>query len=387
MFYQLPPAGERIVRTAPSRMDRRLEDLFAPFSARFYQSGTAALAAALKAAVAAARKDAPEVVMSAYGCPDLISAVLYAGARPRLVDLIADRPWLDLDRLSAALNANTVAVVAVDLFGIPERNADIKALLHERNILLVQDSAQALPGPEQGQWQGDFIILSFGRGKPVSLLNGGAVLFRDATLGGALPTIATPRPASIYEILRYRIKVQLFNALIHPRLYWLPARLPFLGLGKTHFRPLASIRPASAMLGRYLTVNISEHWNRSDAVQQRLSTMLAEVSAGQLQDLSVACHRSGHPPRLMRFPILAASAELRDRLFHALNEAGLGAAKMYPATLPNIQGLESIFAQDNGNYPQADSFAQRILTLPTHSQVREADLLRMRACICTVLGR
>ena len=387
MFYQLPPAGERIILKRDRRANRRAEELFSPFSVRFYASGTAALAAALKAPIATTKAKTPEVVLPAYGCPDLVSAVLCAGAKPRLVDLMPDRPWMDLDLLRSAICGNTAAVVAVDLFGIPERHAEIKALLYDRGIPLVQDSAQALPRPSEGQWQGDYVVLSFGRGKPVSLLGGGAVLCRGPALDSALFGPSAHTPPTVSDVLGFRLKALAYNALISPYLYWLPARLPFLGLGETRYEPLDSTEPAGPILGEFLPANVNEYWHRVDAVQARLTAMIADVSKGQLLDLFSDCREPGHSQRLLRYPVLAADQSLRDRLFLALDRKGLGVSKMYPASLPNIRGLENHLRAEGEAYPNAEAFARRILTFPVHSRVREIDLQRLHAIIRAVIGQ
>jgi dTDP-4-amino-4,6-dideoxygalactose transaminase len=387
MFYQLPPAGERIVLNEDRQTDQQVEDLFRPFYVRSYASGTAALAATLKASIATSRVNKPEVVLPAYGCPDLVSAALCAGARPRLVDLAPDRPWMDLNHLRSVICDDTVAIIAVDLFGIPERHGDIRALLHGRDIRLVQDSAQALPTPNNGQWQGDFVVLSFGRGKPVSLLAGGAVLYRDPILGTVLPDLSRRSPSTSSEVIRFRLKALAYNLLISPRLYWLPARLPFLRLGETRFEPLDLIGPAQPILGDFLPENVNKYWCSPVTVQSKLTALLADVGKGQLLDLFSICCEMDRAPRLLRYPVLVTDSALRDRLFHALDREGLGVSKMYPVTLPYIQGFDNHLRVAGEAYPNAEAFARRILTFPIHSRVREHDLMRMRACISAVIGR
>lgn len=385
MFYRLPPAGDRIILERARQKGFDVSQVFKPFSARFYDSGKAALAAVLKTSVLALKTKSPEVVLPAYGCPDLISAVLCAGARPRLVDFVPDRPWMDLEQIRSALGSDTAAVIAVDLFGIPERHDDIRALLQSRGIPLIQDSAQALPEPESGQWRGDYIVLSFGRGKPVCLLGGGVALFRDAD--------HSPSPAKSYAgfrsgngVLGFRIKALLYNALISPHVYWLPALLPFLGLGRTVYKPLDAISPAAPVLSEFLTANVCGYWKKTSSVQAHLSVLTEEVGKGYLIDLGRECFAPSSSPRLLRFPVLAATPTLRDRLFWTINKKGLGASKMYPGILPKICGLENQWATVGTAFPNAESFSHRILTLPVHRRVSEHDLRRMRACMRAVIG-
>ena len=130
MFYRLPPAGDRSSLQTGAEAGSVLDEAFSGYGVRWYGSGTMALAATVVAAMERRRARRSEVVLPAYGCPDLISAVQYAGATPVLVDLERQRPWMDKEQLIQTINANTVAVVAVHFLGIRERVLEIRELLH-----------------------------------------------------------------------------------------------------------------------------------------------------------------------------------------------------------------------------------------------------------------
>ena len=377
MFYQLPPAGEPVTIPGDFPVSPDLGGLFSPYVPSFYGSATSALAATLIAAIARVRTPSPEVLLPAYGCPALVSAVLFAGACPRLVDLERDRPWMDLNGLRSALNPNTVAVVGVDLFGIPERYRMIREIISGTGIVLVQDSAQALARPMDAHWLGDYIIFSFGRGKPVSLLHGGAVLARDDVLARALPMPPLQAPVRRGQSgIAWRAR--LYNLLSSAWLYWLPAGLPFLGLGATHYRPLVLIEAADPLLLEWLPANIQAHWRRGDDRQRSIHRILEELADNRFVDLPGVCAPDAAVPRLLRYPILVSDPEVRQRLFDCLGRCGLGASAMYPSSLPGVPGLERLFG--GVSCAQADSFSRQIVTLPVHSRVRARDIQRMRTC-------
>ena len=256
MFYQLPPAGNRLCLSDASKYESSYKNVFSPYMPFFYNSGTASLAAAIVAAIQNKPVKAPEVILPAYGCPDIVSAAVFAGAKPVLVDLENDRPWMNLEQLSASISSNTVAVIAVDLLGIPERIATILNIVDQADILLIEDSAQAFPlCMEKPFWGGDLVVLSFGRGKPVTLLGGGAVLVRDPVLGKLLP-----EGASHYDGGRLiRLMAMLYNLMSSPNLYWIPQGLPFLRLGDTRYHPLTAIESMEPARLRLLDRNISEY--------------------------------------------------------------------------------------------------------------------------------
>ena len=381
MLYQLPPVGNPIRLHAQA--DASDLSLAASYQLQFYASGTAALAAAIIAAIKQTDKNAPEIILPAYGCPDLISAVVYAGAKPVLVDLEIDRPWLGLSQLSSAITENTVAIIAVDLFGIPERWPQLREVIAQRNIVLIEDSAQYFPADDVQQgWQGDMVVLSFGRGKPVSLLGGGAVLTKISALFEHLPK--PPGNASGFiQRLSFSLKARLYNAMISPLVYWLPQALPFLHLGETCYHELSDIEAMDQVRLELLKGNINAYQDDARAIARcdDISSMLD--SLGEIHNLPRLCELT-ITRRLLRYPLLLDDAT-RDRVYQKLKQAGLGVSIMYPASLPNITGLQGVI-DDRQNFPNAEMFASRLLTLPTHSQVSEKDIEKMNTVLKQIVA-
>ena len=375
MFYQLPPVGNPVKTTSHARQSAEacLQSVAAGYQPFFYQSGTAALAAAVIAAMAQRRCEQPEVLLPAYACPDLISAVLFAGATPVLVDLEPARPWMSLTQLQRKLGEQTVAVIAVNLFGIAERIEAIQQLAHSVGAMVIEDSAQGFPlAGEQDYWRADTVVVSFGRGKPVSLLGGGAVLSRQPD--GLPRREITPVTAS--QRASTRFKAGLYNRLIHPRLYWMLLAMPFLHLGETRYHPLTSLAGMDAMRHALLPGNIENYQRAGVEAQQQLDET---IHADGVLKLAPACNTPA-TRRLLRYPLLVEPGR-RERILARLNAAGLGASVLYPAILPEIDGLPDSLALRQGareairsQYPNAVDFAGRLLTLPTHSRVRPRDI-------------
>ncbi len=386
MFYQLPPVGNPICLCAQA--DTSISSLFSSHQIQFYASGTAALAAAILAAIkqknsAALDRQTPEIILPAYACPDLISAVVYAGGKPVLVDLEADRPWLGLAQLSAAITENTVAIIAVNLFGISERWPQLRELAEQQNIVLIEDSAQYFPAGDnlsqdrQQDWQGDLVVLSFGRGKPVSLLGGGAVLTKKTALFERLPNPGSVA-SDLIPRLSFGLKARLYNFMISPLFYWLPQSLPFLHLGETRYHALSDIEGLDQVRLDLLKGNISRYQNDTAAITrcEKISAILD--SQDKINNLPRLCKMKANR-RLLRYPLLL-DAVSRDRVYRKLKQAGLGASILYPASLPKITGLKGIL-DDKLAFPNAEMFASRLLTLPTHSHVSEKHLQKINTIL------
>jgi len=382
MFYQLPPVGNPVHLKRQTGSGLVLPDVFSPYTPLYLNSGTSALAAAVQAAIQLKGVEAPEVILPAYGCPDLVSAVGYAGARPVLADLEPERPWMDLDQVSALINPRTVAIVAVSLFGIPERMDALRQLAAGSAAVLIEDSAQAFPRTEGGDfWQGDLVVVSFGRGKPVTLLGGGAVLYRDTRFAALLPDAGMREGGQAGHPLALRLQATLYNLLLSPRLYWIPQALPFLHLGETRYQPLERISPMDAARRALLPANIEGYrQDMNDTTQSAVAGVIAEL-AGEGADIIALPAVCGMPSsrRLLRYPLLL-DRKVRDAVYTRLRQMGLGASCMYGAALPDIPGLEARLA-GIGRFPMAREFAARVLTLPVFSRLRDPDLMKIRACL------
>lgn len=372
MFYQLPPVGSPVCLQAG--VNSAEASLLSSYQTQFYDSGTAALAAAICAAVKLKNCNEAEIIIPAYGCPDLVSAIVYAGARPVLVDFEVERPWLDLSQLADAVTEKTVAIVAVNLFGIAERWVQLRELAKQKNLILIEDSAQYFPGGEEPQcWHGDLVILSFGRGKPVSLLGGGAVLTTNTSLFELLPK-PQKNTASLSRRLMFGLKARLYNVMMSPFIYWLPQALPFLHLGETRYHILSDIDGINQVQEELLTANISHYQNDTEAIHrgENISNMLDAM--GRVINLPRVCGMDSNH-RLLRYPLLLEAVS-RDRIYQQLKQAGLGVSIMYQDTLPGIGGLSHLFK--NKDYPQAQAFASSLITLPVHAKVSDKNVEKMK---------
>ncbi len=395
MFYQLPPVGNpvKLQIGGGNELDTVSSDSLAVFSGwqlHFYDSGTSALAAAMIAArLKKFGADCPasaEVILPAYGCPDLVSAAVFAGLIPVLVDLEKSRPWLNLDAVSNAVSVNTVAIVAVDLFGIQERLSALRMVTQKADIMLIEDSAQGFPAEEMVQggqryWQGDLVVLSFGRGKPVSLLGGGLVLSvsGETSLSALLPVVL-PVKSKLRQLLCYRLKVYLYNLMIHPRLYWLPASLPFLHLGKTRYHALHGLKGMDDGRKKILLNNIHAYY-QYDAHALRLTEFLHKELAeyNHIIDLASVCDTLA-TQRLLRYPLLLPSVVERNAMVDCLKTGGMGPSIMYATSLPAVAGVKSL-PGGAAIFPNAEDFADRLLTLPTHGRFLLSHIRTLVACL------
>lgn len=370
----LPPVGNPIVLSqAACSLD------IPGYHGHWLDSGTSALALAILDARSAHPCPKPEVILPAYGCPDLVAACVYAGCIAKLVDIERDGCGYDLDQLQQALTANTVAVVGVNFLGIRENWAGILAILSKWDfpVATIEDNAQWFPDlatPEL--FYSDHIIFSFGKGKPISLLGGGALFSRKPSAAAA-----QIKDKSSSSRLFLNAKYLAFNALLTPSIYWFLNHNPIFKPGATVYHPLNAIYLMDDARLNRLAPNYLKYANRQNSVAQAINTLLCDCNfTDHLYPRINTKNR-----KLLRYPILCHSADQRDHLLKKLSAAGLGATAMYqkalvdldcPAALINTQ-----LSQEN-----ARNFAQRFITLPCHSGVQPVHLSRLKAVLTECLS-
>ncbi|MGD8395784.1 MAG: DegT/DnrJ/EryC1/StrS family aminotransferase, partial [Candidatus Eiseniibacteriota bacterium] len=297
------------------RARRALADYLGVRRVWLTSSGRAALTVALRV-LAASTPARRQVVVPAYTCYSVASAIVRAGLEMRLADYRPDSFEIDPDSLANACDAMTLAVVATHLCGLPMDLAPFHAATAASGALLVDDAAQALGARRGGRpcgAAGDLGILSFGRGKPLTTLGGGALLADSTELVQRIePEASRLTPPAAGSSVRAAAQAALYTTLLNPSVYWLPSRLPCLKIGETEFEPGFTIgaMPAfkfgllRATLGRLDAVN--ELRRRS---AERLRLALSGIPGIRLIETPSQTHAS-----YLRFPVLVEEAACRAPL-------------------------------------------------------------------------
>jgi perosamine synthetase len=351
-------------------IEAEIREDFGVSHAFLVSSGTAALAIALMAlrdrASSGRHPQRNEVIIPAYTCFSVPAAVVKAGLRPVLCDV--DPSTFDFDRveLKRTLNDRTLCVVAHHLFGCPAAMGALRRLCRAHGAFLIEDAAQAMGAECDGQrlgTLGDVGIFSLGRGKNITCGAGGIVLTSSRALGEAIAVhydrLNTP---SLAEQALDFARIVVLTIFVRPWLYWIPAGLPFLGLGRTTFPTRIRLQRLSG-----LRAGLLRGWRSRLAASNRGR---AETAAYFARRLPSRFARDGSRPWL-RLPIVAPSGSARARVYADSQKRGLGLSLAYPTPVNEIPEIQSGF--DGQRFPAARTLSERLLTLPTHHWLSEDD--------------
>ncbi|SFJ24842.1 dTDP-4-amino-4,6-dideoxygalactose transaminase [Desulfomicrobium apsheronum] len=338
----------------------------------FTTSGRAGLSASLRAMrTLCPQRD--EVLLPAFTSFSVPSAVVNAGLKVGLYDL---HPWTlapDMVSLEKALNRKTLCVVACHLFGYPLDLRPLRELCRAHGAVLLDDAAQAMGarvGAELAGTMGDVGLFSLSRGKNITAVDGGIILTDREDLADAFGAM----PALFAAVGRIRTARNLALALalmvmLHPRAYWLPASLPFLGIGRSVFDPDFSLEGLDAFrIGMARSV-----FDRLDALNEGRRSTAASLreTLREAPGVRVIQAADGTYPVYLRLPVLPVSGAWPGDF--ASRAKALGVIRSYPLALHHIPKLAR-YITSAGEYPTAEMLAENLLTLPTHGHVRDNDI-------------
>ena len=346
--------------------------------------------AALYLLLGAAHANTPhrdEVIIPDYTCWSVPSSVVKAGLKVRPVDIDKRNLGLSVESIRQAISDKTLAVVFVHLFGIPGDINVVADICREANVLLIDDAAQALGATVEGQPLGSFGdagVLSFGRGKNITTLHGGAAVIRNQALAQAADRIyCNEFPEERVSYFADSAQLAAYKILFNRYLYWIPDSLPFLKLGEVIFDPgfrLAGLTDHRAARGCAMLAKIEEiRLGRKKRVEA-YQTALANVRGIEVPSWNVQAE-----PAFLRFPIIFEDKQNRN---HILKQGHrLGISGMYPDTVSSIETLRPDIVGDAAPCPTAADVASTLVTLPTHHNVTESDILRITELVDSASGR
>jgi hypothetical protein len=360
VFFRQTPAGERVPLArlmAIARSGEFASPLLKGWNA--FGSGSMALAAAL---FFASSRDKPRtcVLLPAYSCPDIVAASLAVGLEPVFVDLADDQTGMDLAALHGRQSADRSICVLVDLFGTQHAMPTRGSLASNSPITLIHDRAQSLAGPGLAEdSSADLVVVSRGRGKPATLLGGGATWARQAEAFTSFS--ATHFPLGNWSIAGTMLRAALYNLATQPVIFGTAARLPFLHIGETRLRELPAITRLpptwlvhAARQLRACQSTRAAHCSRTLAMADLIPADGFRIPADALQTAA----REG----LNRLPVICKDAEQAQWL--AGRGRSLGVSSMYGKTLPEFMGMSP--ADAALAFPVAHRFSRTLVTLPTH---------------------
>lgn len=314
-------------------------------------SGRALLYQLLLALYDAEGRGRDEVLIPAYTCYSVAAAVVKAGLKIRLYDVDVSTFNPITSSVEQNCNKKTLAIVSQHLMGSPSDIRPIANLALNIGAVHIEDAAQGFGGLLNDQkigTIGDYGLFSFGRGKPIPLGGGGAIVSNQADFNDLSVEFEVGQG---WKILGATL---LGRLIANPYLYWIAEKLP-LGLGRTVFDPNFKKGKIPKLLLNILepmmTYFIYLHQNRLNisSVYQQIIPMSNLI---MVPEDSI--------PAYPRFPVIARTGNLPKKLIQ------LGVRRFYPNSL-NRENIIVPYIINAGQHQKgAEIIAERLVSLPTH---------------------
>ena len=309
-------------------------------------SGTAALHAAC-AVVGISKGD--EVITTTNTFAATANAIVYCGGKPIFAD-IDDTLNIDPEDIRSKLSSTTKAIIPVDFAGHPANLGDIKEIAKEHNLVVIEDAAHALGADYNGHRIGsisDMTVLSFHPVKHITTGEGGMILtnnqeyyerlkiFRHHGIRKNIPG----KPSWYYEIenLGHNFRITDFQC----------------ALGISQMNKLDGfIKRRREIAARY---------NKAFAKMAEIITPPESDNVKAVYHLYVI---QLQPERLKIG---------RKEIFEALRQKNIGIHVHYlPVHLHPYYRRE--FGYKVGDYPKAEGYYERTLTLPAFPKMSDDDV-------------
>ena len=351
-------------------------------------SGRAALTLILRT-LARLRNDPRrnQIVVPGYTCYSVAAAAILAGLELRILDIDPATLSYRRDLLEASDFSRVLAIVSANLYGLPNELDYLERLAAAQGVYMIDDAAQAMHATVQGRYAGTFGdvgLYSFDKGKNITSLQGGAIVTRDDAIAAALrETIrGLPHEAAATATAGF-FKLAAYALLLRPELYWIPAGIPALGLGKTVYTTdipihrLGSV--ATALVSRLFKV-IDDISAQRVAAAKRILHVLSDIP--QLTAIMPVAESN---PVYLRLPCFAENTVQRDRLVRDLNRSGIGATASFPRALCDLEEIAGHTTVGADACEGSRSVAQHVLTLPTLAYLRDVDIERLAGALRATL--
>lgn len=263
-------------------------------------------------------------------------AVSQSGATPVPVEPVASTYNLDPGRVEAAITPRTKAILPVHLYGQPADLDPILAVARRHGLRVLEDAAQAHGACYKGKrigGHGDVVAWSFYPSKNLGALgDAGAVTTNDAGIADRVRSLR-----NYGSRIKYVNEVKGWNSRLDPvQAAVLSVKLKYL-----------------------------DQWNaRRAAIAARYTAELAGTG------LTLPSVPGWAQPIWHLYVVQSAD---RDRLQKALNAAGIGTQIHYPIP-PHLQAAYHCAGYSKGQFPLAESMAERLLSLPMGPQLDEASV-------------
>ena len=291
-----------------------------------------------------------EVITTPYSFVATTHALWWNGIKPVFVDIDWKTGCMDPNKIEAAINPKTTAIMPVHVYGKPCNVKAIQEIADKYGLKVIYDAAHAFGVDVNGESilnAGDMSTLSFHATKVYNTLEGGAMVMHDAK---------TKQHIDYLKNFGFAGETEVVAPGINSKMDEVRAAYGLLNLKQVDAAIEARHQVAIKYREALKVVPGIEYWDDLPGVKHNYSY----------------------------FPIFVHEKEYgktRDELYSKMKEQGiLGRRYFYPliSEFSTYRGLDSARPE---NLPVAHKMANSVICLPMHHGLSEDDNQRVIDCI------
>jgi len=321
------------------------------------------------------------VLTQAFTCSAIEEGIRRAGATTVYVDIGKGQLNLSVETLAESYKnlskkISPKAVLVQHSLGHPAEIDKIAQWCKEKNLLLIEDLAQAFGGKNNDQFLGakaDVVILSFGRDKVIDAVGGGAVVFKKKPIKTDF-SLTEPEQKIINKDLLY----PLFTWFIRLTFPILIGRLLHLFLKKINWLSspvFAQTKQAHQMPKAFAPLVVEQLKNYQQTLEHRRSIASYYLTAFTKENIPCLTKNSN----LENGSLLRIALKMKNPLFLIDNwkKEGIHLSDRWYRQAVDCGSKECNTNYIVGSCPNAEYMSQHIINLPTHQKISLKDAIKI----------
>ena len=292
-----------------------------------------------------------EVITTPYTFTATAEAIRYVGAKPVFVDICPDTLNIDTSKIEQAITARTKAILPVHIAGIPCDMNALQDISQRYHLTLIDDAAHAIPAEYSGQYIGsigDLSAFSFYANKNLTTGEGGMITTNSDAFAAPLRTMrlhgidkdAWARQSQ-RNIWHYDIATEGYKY---------------------------NMTDIQAAMGVCQLMKLNKQHER-----RRNFAQIYQMELAKFPQISTPIAPDNPREHAWHLYIIQLHTGNRDEFVAALREANIECSVHY-IPLHLFEFYQERYGYRVGDFPSAEAAFERVVSLPLHPGLTEAEI-------------
>lgn len=334
-----------------------------------------------------------EVILSAFTCLAVPTAIIEAGAIPKYVDIDPNSLNNAAEVVINSISPRTKAIIIQHTFGNPAEVNQVFEYARQNDICVIEDAALSLNSSVNSTKVGstaDAAIFSFELSKTLSTGWGGLLLINNTKLQRGIDQTYSQTPELRYfRVLKDAIQTSI-SALGHQPNFHFVGKYVIYTLFKLGLFRYSNIEDETELkfkkgfrfkMGGTCALFAKNQWRRLNVVSRKSQSNYNYIKESLLDCGFIIPDKSqfDDEPRRVSSRISLLTSK-REEFIRHFNNNGIEVGLWFDGPLTPVP-TRTEFNYNPHDYPNASRIASNIVNLPCHSRLRKKDLIKIKNTI------